>query len=93
MNSETLQHNPAWVAFTQIAFAGAVLMVGAGILFAPIDIWIKAYFGMASLMLVQACITMTKTLRDVYESKRLLNRIEDAKAERLLMGLNRTEAV
>lgn len=92
MGSDATQHTPAWVAFTQVAFAAAVVMVGAGILFAPIDIWIKAYFGMATVMLVQACITMTKTLRDVHESKRMINRIEDAKAERLLMGINRNEA-
>ena len=42
-------------------------MVGFGILFAPIDIWIKAYFAMGAALLVQSCITMTKTLRDVHE--------------------------
>jgi hypothetical protein len=32
---------------------------------------------------------MTKTLRDVHESARFVNRIEDAKAERLLMEIER----
>jgi hypothetical protein len=60
-----------------------------GILFAPIDIWIKAYFAMGARLLVQSCITMTKTLRDVHEGSKLVNRIEDARAERLLMGIER----
>ena len=64
-------------------------MVGLGILFAPIDIWIKAYFAMGAALLVQSCITMTKTLRDVHEGGKLVNRIEDARAERLLMGIER----
>ena len=32
---------------------------------------------------------MTKTLRDVHEGGKLVNRIEDARAERLLMGIER----
>jgi hypothetical protein len=67
-------------------------MVGFGILFAPIDMWIKAYFAMGAALLVQSCITMTKTLRDVHESGKLVNRIEDARAERLLMGMERNPA-
>jgi hypothetical protein len=34
-------------------------------------------------------VTLTKTVRDVHESKRLMNRIEDAKAERLLMEIGK----
>jgi hypothetical protein len=30
-------------------------------------------------MLVQSCVTMVKTLRDVHEGKRMVNRIEDAR--------------
>jgi hypothetical protein len=64
-------------------------MVAAGIVLAPIDIWIKAYFAMGTTLLVQSCVTLTKTLRDRHESVRMVNRIEDAKAERLLMEIER----
>ena len=64
-------------------------MVGIGILFAPVDMWIKAYFAMGAALLIQSCITLTKTLRDMHEGAKLVNRIEDAKAERLLMGIER----
>src|SRR3954464_3478957 len=56
------------------------------------DIWIKAYFAMGAALLIQSCITMTKTVRDVHESGKLVNRIEDARAERLLMGIERNAA-
>ena len=66
---------------------------GAWIAFTyAVDIWIKAYFGMGAALLVQSCITMTKTLRDVHEGSKLVNRIEDARAERLLMGIEREAA-
>jgi len=85
-------HSAAWITFTYASFFASVAMVGFGILFAPIDIWIKAYFAMGAALLIQSCITMTKTLRDVHESGKLVNRIEDARAERLLMGIERNPA-
>jgi len=92
MSNQTIQpnqHSGSWIAFTYASFFGALGMTALGILFAPIDFWIKAYFAMAVAFLVQAAITMTKTLRDVHENAKFVNRIEDAKAERLLMEIER----
>ena len=83
------QHSGGWIAFTYASFIAAVVMVGGGILFAPVNIWIKAYFAMGAALLVQSCITLTKTLRDVHEGGKMVNRIEDARAERLLMKIER----
>jgi hypothetical protein len=79
------QHSGSWIAFTYASFFGALGMLALGILFAPVEYWVKAYFGMATVFLVQASITMTKTLRDVHENAKFVNRLDDAKAERLLM--------
>ncbi len=90
MNSQqTVQHSGAWVGFTYASFAAALFMVVVGIFYVPLDAWIKGYFAMAVVMLVQSCVTVTKTIRDVHEGSRLVNRIEDAKTERLLMGMER----
>jgi hypothetical protein len=89
MNQQAIHHSQAWVTFTYASFLGAVGMVAIGILFAPIDVWLKAYFAMGAVMLVQSCITVTKTIRDVHEGTSFLNRIEDAKTERLLMEVGR----
>jgi hypothetical protein len=85
-------HSPAWVSFTYASFIGAVAMVAVGIAFAPMEIWVKAYFAMGAALLIQSCITATKTLRDMHEGGELVNRLEDAKAERLLMELDREKA-
>ena len=88
MNPQTAaQHTSTWVTFTYASFIASVLMVAAGVAFMPIDFWIKGYLAMGIVMMIQSCITLTKTIRDVHESGRLVNRIEDAKAERLLMGI------
>jgi hypothetical protein len=89
MNPQAVQHSSSWVTFTYATFIGSVLMVAAGIVLMPVDIWMKGYFVMGFVMLVQTCVTMTKTIRDVHEGSKLVNRIEDAKAERLLMGMER----
>ena len=91
MNQNT-QHSTAWVTFTYISFAASCFMVGIGIWLLPLELSIKGYLTMGFLMLIQSCITMTKTIRDVHESGKLVNRIEDAKAERLLMGIDQGKA-
>ena len=94
MNPQAIHnsHSPAWVSFTYASFIGAVAMVAVGIAFAPMEIWVKAYFAMGAALLIQSCITATKTLRDMHEGGKLANRLEDAKAERLLMELDREKA-
>ena len=64
MNPQIAQHSQAWVTFTYAAFLGSLAMVALGILFLPLDIWIKGYFAMGVAMLVQSCITVTKTSRN-----------------------------
>jgi hypothetical protein len=87
--TQTGQHSSAWVSFTYASFIGSVIMVALAIIFLPLDIWIKGYFAIGMAMLVQSSITVTKTLRDQHENAKLVNRIEDAKTERLLMGIER----
>jgi hypothetical protein len=89
MNPTTPTHSHAWVTFTYVSFAASAFMVGLGIFLLPLDLSIKGYLAMGFLMLTQSCITMTKTMRDNVESGRLVNRIEDAKAERLLMEVSK----
>ena len=88
MNQNT-QHSTAWVTFTYISFAASCFMVGIGIWLLPLDLSIKGYLTMGFLMLTQSCITMTKTMRDMHEGDKLVNRIEDAKTERILMDFNK----
>src|ERR1043166_8939514 len=88
-NTTAAQHSPAWVAFTYISFGASAFMVGIGIWFLPLELSIKGYLTMGFLMLVQSCITMTKTMGDNHESGKLANRIGAAKAERLLMEVER----
>jgi hypothetical protein len=64
-------------------------MVAIGVFYLPIDLWMKGYLSMGIIMMLQSCVTLTKTIRDMHEGGKLVNRIEDAKAERLLMEVSK----
>jgi len=86
-NSQT--HSTAWLTFTYLSFGASVFMVAVGIFFLPLELWAKGYLAMGAVLLIQSCITMTKTMRDVHEGDKFVNRLEDAKAERILMDFNK----
>lgn len=85
MNPNVKPHTDAWVTFTYASFIVAASLVAVGLYLLPVDLWMKGYLSMGVIMLVQACVTLTKTVRDMHESNRLVNRLEDAKTERFLM--------
>jgi|HubBroStandDraft_1064217.scaffolds.fasta_scaffold486479_2 hypothetical protein len=89
MNPTTPQHSGAWVSFTYANVAAALALTLGGIFFLPIDLWIKGYMLMGVTMLVSSTVTITKTIRDVQEASKLVNKIEDAKTEQLLMRIDR----
>jgi len=62
-------HSGAWIAFSYASFGMAVLMFVGGLYFLQMDAWVKAYFGMGAVLLIQACFTLAKTLRDMHETK------------------------
>lgn len=89
MSNPAVQNTGAWLTFTYASFAISVGMMALGLWAMPADLWIKGYLLMASLYMLGAAFTLSKTVRDEHEAKRFSNRIEDAKAERLLMEVSR----
>ena len=87
MNNPVLHHSQSWIVFTYLSFVAALAMVVVGIILMPLDLAMKGYLAMGVAMLIQSCITLTKTLRDNDEAGKLVNRIEDARTERLLMDV------
>ncbi|WP_424360439.1 YiaA/YiaB family inner membrane protein [Methylocystis parvus] len=89
MSAQPIKHSAAFVTFSYVSFGLSVAMIGGGIFVMPIDHWMKGFLFMGTVMLVQSCIILTKTIRDNVEAEKLLNRIEDAKTERLLMDVSK----
>lgn len=78
------QDSPAWVFFVYTAFAVAVSLMGIGIYALPVDLWTKGYFCMGLFFTIGSTITLSKTVRDLHENRKFVNRLKEAKTERLL---------
>ena len=89
MNQTVTQHSTAWVSFTYLNMIVSLALTATGLLFLPIDLWMKGYLLMGVTMTISSTTILSKTLRDAQESAKLHNKIEDAKTEQLLMRIDR----
>jgi hypothetical protein len=87
MNNTQFSHSAAWISFTYANALAAVSLVLGGIFFLPLDLWIKGYLVMGVAMLISSVTILTKTMRDVQESGKLVNKIEEARTEKLLASI------
>lgn len=90
-NSITTKNTNSWVLFTVSSFIVSAAMMAGGIFFMEASFAAKGFYAMASIMLVHTSITITKTLRDNEESERLIHKIDEARTEKLLREIGRSE--
>lgn len=90
MNNDLVKPSSAWTAFTYASFGIAAVMAAGGIYFMEASFAAKGFYAMSTLMLVHATVSLSKSLRDDQEQAKLINKIEDARTEKLLMEMNRT---
>jgi hypothetical protein len=74
----------AWVFQVWASFVLSVSALTVGILNLPVDNWVKGYMGMGVLFSVGSTFSLSKTTRDIHESKRLISRVDEAKLEKML---------
>lgn len=83
-----LNHSSAWVIQTWLAFILSIGSTSLGIIYLPVDLWVKGFMGMGLTFSVCSTISLTKTQRDLHESKRFISKLEEAKVERILAEHN-----
>jgi hypothetical protein len=79
-----IDHSAAWVFQTKLSFVVALTGLVLGIAYLPVDPWERAYVAAAALYTVTSAISLSKTMRDEHESRRLLTRVDEVKLERFL---------
>jgi hypothetical protein len=77
-------HSSAWFSFTCANMIASLALTLGGVFFLQLDWWIKGYLLMGFAMLVSSTPIMTKT---VQESTRLVNKLEEARTEKLLASI------
>jgi len=84
-NTAVSQQNSAgWTFFVRASFLLSVGAMALGLVFMPAELWVKGYLAMGSLYMVASTFILSKTIRDEFEAKKLLTKISDAKAEKML---------
>jgi hypothetical protein len=76
--------SPAWVFFVQVSFACALVGMLFGIWMMPAEVWIRGYMILGTLFLVGSTFTLAKTLRDQFEGSKLINKLAQARTEKML---------
>lgn len=85
MNHPTAsKDSSAWLLFVWLSFATSSLLMIIGILNAPVDLWVRGYLIMGLFFVVGSTFTLAKTVRDNHEAQRIINRVVDAKTEKIL---------
>lgn len=92
-NQPVLAPTNYWSLFTGLSFVIAAGMMAGGIYFLEASFAAKGFYAMSAIMLVHTSITLTKTFRDIEESRRLVNRIDDARTEKLLMETGQRDVI
>lgn len=92
---ETIKHQKdttAWIIQVWASFALATGTTALGIYHLPVDLWIKGFLAMGMLFTMGSCFQLAKTVRDNHEAGRLINRVSEAKAEKILREYEFSEA-
>ncbi|HET9499090.1 MAG TPA: YiaA/YiaB family inner membrane protein [Marmoricola sp.] len=74
----------AFYAQAAISFGIALVAVVFGILYLPVDGWMRAFLALGSLYLVTSSFTLAKCVRDQQENSAIFNRLDQARVEKLL---------
>ena len=74
----------AWRTQVWLSFGLALTLTTVGVLYLPVDIWVKGYLGVGLYFTVSSCFTLAKTLRDQHEREKVTNQISEARTERML---------
>src|SRR4051812_18558032 len=85
MRHEDVQRDTgAWIFQVWASFALSTVTTAIGIAYLPLDSWTRAFLGMGLVFSVGSAFSLAKTLRDNHEAKRLLNRLNEAKTEKII---------
>ncbi|MEV6237762.1 YiaA/YiaB family inner membrane protein [Lentzea sp. NPDC051838] len=87
MSSSTPSHTPTSPAFylqAVLSFGLSLTAVGIGVVFLPVDGWVRAFLGIAMLYCVTSAFTLAKVIRDRQEDTYISSRVDRARLDKLL---------
>ncbi|NKQ58514.1 hypothetical protein HFP15_37260 [Amycolatopsis sp. K13G38] len=74
----------AFFAQAAISFGIALVAVTAGIVFLPVNGWVRAFLALGMLYTVTSAFTLAKCVRDRQDDNTLISRVDQARLEKML---------
>ena len=84
MNTPAAKATSAYVLQAALSFGIALAVVVIGECYLPVPNWTRAFLAIGTVFLVSSSFTLAKTIRDQQESSSVVNRLDQARLERLL---------
>lgn len=78
------KNTTAFYAQAAISFGIALVSVLIGVLYLPVDTWIRAFLGLGTMYLVTSSFMLAKVIRDAQENSVLVHRLDQARVDKLL---------
>lgn len=87
MTSTAPSHTPTTAAFylqAVLSFGLSLTAVSLGVVFLPVNGWVRAFLGIAMLYSITSAFTLAKVIRDRQEDTSLSSRVDRARLDKLL---------
>lgn len=68
-----------------VSFGIALVGLGVGIAYLPVNAWMRAFLGIGLLYTVTSAFTLAKCVRDHQESSSVVQRVDQARLDKLLV--------
>lgn len=78
------QNTSAYYGMAVASFALALGAVAVAVVYMDVDVWVRAFLGIAMLYLVTSSFTLAKVVRDRQEAGQLVSRVDQARLEKIL---------
>ncbi|MBM7506213.1 MULTISPECIES: YiaA/YiaB family inner membrane protein [Nocardioides] len=74
----------AFYAQAGISFGLALLSMVVAVLYLPVDPWVRAFLALGTLYLTTSAFTLAKCVRDAQETSSVVNRLDQARVDKIL---------
>jgi hypothetical protein len=85
-------HSQAWIMQSWASLVISISATIVGILYLPVNTWIKAYLGMGVTFSLGSTVSISKTIRDQHESDKLAVQMDQVRVEKLLAERNQPKS-
>jgi hypothetical protein len=74
----------AFAAQAALSFGASLVALGVGLVYLPVDGWVRGFLAVGLLWCVTSAFTLAKVVRDRQEEGTIIGRVDQARLDKLL---------